>query len=107
MTLYEIFITYYPVLCLLYLNAAILAVVLPNRIINTDSSNKHLIMVFLVIAGMAGLRPGFLTYSLVILGFLLSGIAVYYVREWQRNRLKGFQSIGVHDTTNPLYKRVK
>lgn len=106
MTLYEIFITYYPALCLFYLNAAILAVVLPNRIIDTDSDNKHLIMVFLVVAGMAGLRPSFIFYSLVILGFLFSGIAVHYVREWQRNRLKGFQSIGVHET-NPLYKRVK
>lgn len=106
MTLYEIFTTYYPALCLFYLNAAIIAVAVPNRIIDTDSDNKHLIMVFLVIAGMAGLRSSFTVYSLVILGFLLSGIAVHYVREWQRNRVKGFQSIGVHEA-NPIYKRVK
>jgi hypothetical protein len=107
MTLYEIFTTYYPALCVLYLNAAILAVLLPNRIIDTDSDNKHLIMVFLVIAGMAGLHPAFLTYSLVILGFLLSGITVHYVREWQRKKIKSFQSIQVHNTTDHLYKRVK
>ena len=107
MTLYEIFITYYPALCLFYLNAAIVAVAVPNRIINTEAPNKHWIMIFLVVAGMAGLHPSFTVHSLVILGFLFSGIAVHYVREWQRNRVKSFQSISVHDTTNPLYKRVK
>lgn len=106
MTLYEFFNTYYPALCFFYLNAAIVAVLLPNRIFNTESINKHWILVFLVIAGLVGLRHEYVI-SLSLLGFMFSGVCVHYVREWQKNRVKGFQPIGVHDTTSPLYKRVK
>ena len=107
MTLYEFFIQFYPAFCLFYLNAAILAVVLPNHIVNTESPNKHLIMIFLVVAGMAGLRPDFMFYSLVILGFMFSGIAVHYVRAWQKNKIKSYTSLNLPDAANPLYKRVK
>lgn len=107
MTLYELFITYYPALCLFYLNAAIIAVAIPNRYCNTESLNKHLIMIFLVVAGMAGLRPDFMFYSWVILGFMFSGIAVHYVRVWQKNRIKSYENLNLTDTANPLYKRVK
>ncbi len=64
-------------------------------------------MILLVIAGMAGLRPDFIIYSLAILGFMFSGIAVHYVRALHRQKLKSYRSIDLTDTTETIFKRVK
>lgn len=106
MTLYEFFIKFYPAICFFYLNAAIVAVLLPNHVCNTESINKHWILVSLVASGLVGLRQEYFI-SLSLLGFMFSGIAVHYFRIWQKNRIKSYENLNLSDTANPLYKRVK
>lgn len=106
MTLYEFFMKYYQVLCFLYLNAAIIAVLLPSRICRTETINKHWILVFMVMSGLLGLRQEYLV-SFTLLGFMFSGIAVHYIRIWHKKKMASYSVIHLPDTQNPIYKRVK
>lgn len=74
MSLIDYFVVIYPYLCLIIINSAILAVLLPNQIINTASTRCNWLVVGLIVSGLAGLRSG--TYTLPISLFLLSIVVI-------------------------------
>lgn len=103
MSLNEVFLTVYPFLCFFLVNGAILAVVLPNRICNTRSTNSHWIVVCLIAGGLFGVR-GEVFPSLTIVALMSAGILVHWIRSRESNSYMADVLPG--QTTN-FVKRVK
>ena len=79
MSFTEQFLTIYPYVCLVMVNAPIIAIALPNKIFNTNSTNRHWIAVCLILSGLFGSK-GSLTISFLILLIMIAGVIVHYLR---------------------------
>lgn len=108
MSYIELFVVVYPYFCLLLINGAIGAVVLPNRICDMSSPRRTLMVVTLVLVGLAGLRSG--TYSLPISLFLfavvLIAVAIHYLKLHKEKHAKLITE-QIHNTPSELLKRIK
>ncbi len=73
------FLHYYPFFCLALFVGAIAAVMLPDKLCNTNSLNKHWVVVGLITSGLIGLRDYKL--SLLVLAMVIAAIGVSYLRK--------------------------
>lgn len=103
MSLTEQFLTIYPIVCLFMVNVPILAILLPNKIFNTASPNKHWIAVCFITSGLFGSK-GNLTISLTILVLMFAGIVVHYLRH---RKVVSQVRDAIPEQTPELFKRVK
>lgn len=104
MSLTELFLAIYPYLCFFMVNGAILAILLPNRIIDTSSTNKHWIAVCLIGSGLFGIRSDF-SISFTILLLMTAGVMVHYLRN--RKPVTSAVSDVLPTNTADFLKRVK
>lgn len=103
MSITEQFLLIYPYVCLVMVNAPIIAIVVPNSIIDTDSPNKHWIAVCFIAAGLFGSK-GNLTISFLILLVMFAGVIVHYLRN--RKMVNTVRDV-LPEQTPELFKRVK
>lgn len=104
MSLTESFLAIYPVLSFFMVNGAICAVLLPNRFCNTRSTNKHWLIVCLIVAGLFGVRSEFLI-SFSVMAIMIAGAIVHYVRI-KKDITSGVADVMPGQTAN-FIKRVK
>jgi len=102
MTLSEI----YPFLAVFYINLAILAIALPNDLIDTSSFNRNLIAVLIIISGMFGLRQH-IAIALIILAIISAAAAIHYLRIYlaEKQKLRTIKTEQILQD-HPSYKRV-
>lgn len=104
MSLTELFLAIYPYLSFFMVNGAILAIIVPNRIIDTSTTNKHWIAVCLIASGLFGVRSDF-TVSFIVLTLMVAGVIVHYLRN--RNAVTHVVSEVLPTNTADFLKRVK
>ncbi|MDI9761142.1 hypothetical protein [Acinetobacter baumannii] len=73
------FLHYYPFFCLALFIGSIIAVLLPDKLCNTNSLNKHWVVVGLIPSSLIGLRDYKL--SLLFLAMVIAAIGVSYLRK--------------------------
>lgn len=80
----ETFLTLYPYICFVLMNAAIIAVLfIPNKYCDTKSINKTWIVIALVLGGLLGLSEMFY-WSFLIFTLLIIGITMNYLSAQKR-----------------------
>jgi hypothetical protein len=80
MSLNDQFFNVYPYLCLILINAPILAMALPHRIFDTSLPSLNALGVVLIIAGAIGIRGTPFCMNLSIL-LAISSVAMYFVHK--------------------------
>lgn len=98
----ETFLTIYPYICFVLMNAAIIAVLfIPNKYCDTKSINKTWVVIALVLGGLLGTSKMFY-WSLLIFALLIVGIAMNYMSAQKRKARDIIQQ-----THAPDFKRIK
>ncbi|MEO4184618.1 hypothetical protein ABH305_01995 [Acinetobacter pittii] len=93
------FLHYYPFFCLALFVGAIAAVMLPDKLCNTNSLNKHWVVVGLITSGLIGLRDYKL--SLLVLAMVIAAIGVSYLRKAKK------KSVQIIEQQPDFIKRIK
>jgi hypothetical protein len=94
------FLNYYPFFCVALFIGAIAAVLLSDKLCNTDSLNKHWVVVGLITSSLIGLRDYKL--SLLVLAMVVAAIVVSYLRGVKK------RSVSIIEQQTPDFvKRIK
>lgn len=93
------FLNYYPFFCVALFLGAIVAVLLSDRLCNTDSLNKHWVIVGLITSCLIGLRDYKL--SLLVLAMVIAAIGVSYLRKAKN------KSVQIIEQQPDFIKRIK
>ncbi|MGK7250989.1 hypothetical protein ACSNOU_18215 [Acinetobacter oleivorans] len=96
----ETFLFFYPFFSLLLIIGGIVAVFLPDKLCNTNSIDKHWIIVGLVSSGLIGVRDH--QVSLLVLAMVIAAIIVSYLRG-----LKKRSASIIEQQTSDFIKRIK
>ncbi|MCH2003691.1 MULTISPECIES: hypothetical protein [Acinetobacter] len=93
------FLNYYPFFCVALFIGAIVAVLLSDKLCNTDSLNKHWVIVGLITSCLIGLRDYKL--SLLVLAMVVAAIVVSYLRKAKK------KSVQIIEQQPDFVKRIK
>ncbi|MBJ8481056.1 hypothetical protein I6M70_16990 [Acinetobacter pittii] len=93
------FLNYYPFFCVALFIGTIVAVLLSDKLCNTDSLNKHWVIVGLITSCLIGLRDYKL--SLLVLAMVIAAIGVSYLRKAKK------KSVQIIEQQPDFVKRIK